>query len=180
VKAYPDYVENQRNACGHGPHAIKERKWMRQNACSGGSCETLRWDHKFRSLHRDQRRRIACLDMPAIAVAAFAEPDPVNAMIEAHSAARQAWNDAVKIESRLYRQDPRLEAAELETSRLSDIKSSRFHDLAAASPTTVEGVADLLEYICGVHATDDAEFCEDALVVVMGNAAIMLRELVAR
>ena len=67
-----------------------------------------------------------------IAVAAFAEPDPVNAMIEAHSAAQQAWNDAVKIGSRLYRQDPRLEAAELETSRLSDIKSSRFHDLAAA------------------------------------------------
>jgi hypothetical protein len=123
---------------------------------------------------------LPALAVPAIAVAASAEPDPISAMLEEHSTAVQAWNNAVGIEFGLRWKDPQREAAEMETG-LCDIKHNRFTDITAASPTTVEGVAALLEYVYAIASVDDGlQFEQDDLLVTMVNAATMLREIVAR
>jgi hypothetical protein len=120
---------------------------------------------------------LPALAVPAVAVAASAEPDPVYTLIEAHRRAYQTWSDAVDVQFGLRRDDPRLPAAEAETERLGVVKEGRFYDLSAASPTTVAGVAALLDHICDIHALCESEFCKDTLVVTMGNIALMLREL---
>ena len=45
------------------------------------------------------------------------------------------------------------------------------------SPTTVAGVAALLEHICGLQAACDSEFTKENLVAILGRTASMLREL---
>ena len=90
--------------------------------------------------------------------------DPIYAAIDTHFDAWLAWNEAVNTEFALDANgDPRSAAARQENWRLSDVARGRFQDLMAMSPTTVAGVAALLEHICGLQAACDSEFTKKIL-----------------
>jgi len=119
------------------------------------------------------------LAVPAVAVAAVAEPDPVFTLIEAHRQVYQCWSDAVHVEAHMYWNDPRMPAAEAETNRCADLKWDAYDDLIAA-PTTVAGVAAVLEYICEVNNDCDSEFTKEILIELMQSIAPMLRDIAVR
>jgi hypothetical protein len=47
----------------------------------------------------------------------------------------------------------------------------------SAAPTTIEGVAALVQHLCNMNALYESEFNKETLVVAMADIALMLRKL---
>jgi hypothetical protein len=139
-------------------------------------------DEKSNTMSRLTRRRaLAGLSvaaaagvaaLPAGAAAAPIEPDPIFAVIAEHRAAAVNWGRILRIYGKMRENDPNIKTARIEERTTAKAADACLWDVLHVQPTSLEGIAALLDYL-GQPAFLDPDFSTDTVLSAAADAGDM-------
>jgi hypothetical protein len=104
------------------------------------------------------------------------QPDAIFVLIEAHRNAWHQWIDAVDVEGDLYG-GPLYPSATTETERRAKIKWNLLDDVFSASPTTIDGMIGLIDYVFELTGLCENEVAEERILDLLKTIKQTLRTL---
>jgi hypothetical protein len=95
--------------------------------------------------------------------AAATEVDPIFGVIAAHQAAAVNWGRILRIYGKMRENDPNIKAARIEERTTAKATDACLWDVLHVQPTSLEGIAALLDYL-GQPAFFDPDFSTDTVL----------------